>query len=65
MWSAVAVSANPNLLERAMKANATLLFNGKYDDERLILARENVKKEGKKEAKKLFKEFGLEKLEEL
>ena len=52
-------------LEKAMKDNVDLLFSGNLSNERLILARENVKKEGKKEAEKLFKQFGLEKLGEL
>jgi len=53
------------ILEIAMKKNAHLLFSGKYTDSRLKIARENVRKEGKKRAKELFKEFGLEKLERI
>jgi hypothetical protein len=53
------------VLEMAMKKNAPLLFSGKYTKERLIIARENVRREGKKEAQELFKKFGLEKIKEI
>ena len=53
------------VLEIAMKKNANLLFSGRYTRGRLAIARDNVKKEGKKQAKELFKKFGLEKLEEM
>jgi hypothetical protein len=53
------------VLEIAMKKNAPRLFSGKYTFQRLAIARDNVKKEGRAQAEKLFKEFGLEKLEEI
>lgn len=49
----------------AMIKNAPLLFDGRYSEERLLLARESVKREGKKEASELFQEFGLQKIESL
>jgi len=53
------------VLEIAMKKNANLLFSGRYTRDRLAIARDNVKKEGKKKARELFQKFGLEKLEEM
>ena len=52
-------------LEEAMKKHVNLLFDGRYSDERLMIGRENVKKEGVQEAKQFFEEFGLNKLEEM
>jgi len=54
-----------SVLEDVMKKNAGLLFDGRYSDIELIIARENVKKEGIKEAEKLFKEFGLDRIEKV
>ena len=51
-------------LQEAMINNASLLLNS-ISRSRLISARENVLKEGKKEARELFKQFGLEKLEKI
>jgi len=53
------------LLEMAMKKNSDLLFSGRYTDDRLRIARDNVIKEGRKQANQLFKEFGLEKIKEI
>ena len=52
-------------LMTAMIKYAPLLFDGRYSEGRLILARESVKKEGINEASQLFQEFGLLKLEDL
>lgn len=49
-------------LYAAMRRYKGLLFDGRYTDERLKIARENIKREGSKEAESLFVEFGLEKL---
>jgi len=46
------------VLSMAMKHHVKLL--SKYSDSKLLLARENVLKEGKIEGEKLLKEFGLE-----
>jgi len=51
-------------LQEAMINNASLLLNS-ISKSQLISARENVLKEGKKEARELFKQFGLEKIEEI
>jgi tRNA nucleotidyltransferase/poly(A) polymerase len=48
------------LLEKAMKDYANLIFDGRYSDIELIIARENVRKEGKNKADELFCEFGVE-----
>jgi len=53
------------LLQKAMMDNSGLIFDGRYSDRDLIIARENVKKEGKKKAEELFKTFGLEELEKV
>jgi hypothetical protein len=48
-----------------MKDNIRFLFDSRYSKEKLISARENVKKEGKTKAEELFKQFGLEKLDQI
>jgi len=48
------------LLEKAMKDYANLIFDGRYSDLELIIARENIRKEGKNKADELFSEFGIE-----
>lgn len=53
------------LLQKAMMQNISLLFDGRYSERDLIIARENVRKEGKKEAQELFAEFGLESLDKI
>ncbi len=52
-------------LQGAMMKNADLLFDGRYLETDLIMARENVKREGKKEAEELFKIFRLDLLEKI
>jgi len=52
-------------LQKAMITNAPLLLGGRYSDRRLVIARENVEKEGRKEAQELFREFGLDRLNDL
>lgn len=52
-------------LQRAMITNAPLLLGGRYSDRRLVIARENVEKEGRKEAQELFRGFGLDRLNDL
>jgi hypothetical protein len=49
------------ILAIAMKHHAKLLLN-KYSDSKLVLARENVLREGKIQGEKLLREFGLEEL---
>ena len=51
-------------LQEAIVNNSSLLFNS-VSRQQLIGATKNVLKEGKKEAKELFRQFGLEKLEKL
>jgi hypothetical protein len=53
------------LLQKAMLDNVSLIFDGRYSDVELIIARENVKKEGNKEASELFKTFRLENIEKV
>ena len=53
------------ILQKAMMDNASLIFDGRYSDVELIIARENVKKEGNKEASELFKVFKLENIEKV
>ena len=50
-------------LQNAMSKNKELLFDGRYNESELIMARENVKREGRKEAEYLFKVYGLSQLE--
>lgn len=52
-------------LQRAMIENSYLLFDGRYPESKIIFARENVKDDGINEAKELFEEFGLSKIEEI
>jgi len=52
-------------LSVAMMEGAPALFAFDIPKERLIMAREEIKKEGIKEAQKLFEEYGLERLEGL
>ena len=52
-------------LQKAMLRYASLIFDGRYSDRDLIVARENVKEEGKKEATELFKKFGIESIEKV
>jgi len=52
-------------LQGAMMKCADLLFDGRYSETDLIMARENVKQEGKKEAEELFKTFRLDLLEKI
>jgi hypothetical protein len=47
-------------LKKAMINNAHLLFDGRFSDAKLIIARKNVLKEGKSEAEALFREYGIE-----
>jgi len=51
-------------LQKAMIQNAPLLFNGDFSNERLIIARENVRMEGD-EADDLFSEYGLDRIKEI
>jgi hypothetical protein len=51
------------LLQKAMIDNLGLIFDGRYSERDLIIARENVRKEGRIEAEELFKTFGLTDLE--
>ena len=52
-------------LEAAMIENASFLFDGRYSDDRLLLARESIMAEGKEKAKELFKEYRVDKIEEI
>lgn len=52
-------------LQKAMIQCVPMIFDGRYSSEKLIVARENIKKEGNKEAEILFSEFGLERIKEL
>jgi tRNA nucleotidyltransferase/poly(A) polymerase len=52
-------------LQGAMMENADSLFDGRYLETDLIIARENVKREGKKEAEELFDTFRLDLLEKI
>lgn len=51
-------------LEKAMIINAPLLFDGQYDDDRLIAAREEILSETKT-AERIFEDFGISKIMEL
>ena len=52
-------------LQRAMITNSPKLFDGRYSDGRLEIARKNVEREDKKGSQKLFKEYGIEKIKEV
>jgi tRNA nucleotidyltransferase/poly(A) polymerase len=52
-------------LQKAMITNSPKLFDGRYSDERLEIARKNVEREDKRGSKKLFKEYGIEKIREV
>jgi hypothetical protein len=47
-----------------MITNAPKLFDGRYTDERLRMAREDVEREDRGRAKALFEEYGLERIME-
>ena len=55
---------NPSL-ETAMIENASLLFDGRYTEKRLLLARESIMAEGRDKAKKLFEEYRINRIEEI
>jgi hypothetical protein len=52
-------------LEQAMIANSAKLFQGGFSKFDLLFARESIRSEGKKEADKLFDDFGLWKLRKI
>jgi len=52
-------------LQKAMITNSPKLFDGRYSDERLRIARENVEREDRGRSQKLFEEYGVEKIMEV
>ena len=51
-------------LERAMIVNSPLLFDGRYPDARILMARKIIESGGEELADELFKEYGLDKIKE-
>ena len=54
-----------NDLAYAMLKHSGSLFKGEYADFELLFARESIRSEGRKEADKLFDEYGLWKLKKM